>query len=243
MSSDLGTCIAAIAPVSGIIVGPLTCHECQPYRWDDEGRWVIYEYAKARPVTKRWAYNGGLIGRDLKAGDVNCRDTNMITVETDDRCGALMEYRLSDKEKLFMLNPGLGGDCSQIKYNTPYCTDGFLEPLRAYDGFCGPLHKNATCIGVKHGQCCNSETWRCGESAHDCARGVCYDGACWGHKRFTTDGTCGSQHQGRQCAGKWGDCCGINGKCGTGPDFCGPERCQSGNCEDKEQADQQDTEL
>ncbi|KAJ3496106.1 hypothetical protein NLG97_g2910 [Lecanicillium saksenae] len=241
MTADLSTCIAAIAPVTGIIVGPLTCHQCQPHRWDDEGRWVIYEYAEARPVTMRWAYGGDLIGGDIKAGDVNCRDKNRLTSETDDRCAALMRYSDGGNEKLFMLNPSLGGDCSKIKYNTPYCTDGFLEPLRAHDGFCGPPHKNATCIGVDLGPCCNSETWTCGKTLHDCARGVCYEGACWGHKRFTTDGTCGSQNQDRKCAGKWGDCCSIDGKCGTGPDFCGIEKCQSGNCEGQGQSDQQDS--
>lgn len=134
MATDLGTCIAAIAPVTGIIVGPLTCHQCQPYRWDDENRWIIYEYADARPVTQRWAYRGGLIGGDVQAGDVNCRDTQMVTVETDDRCAAAMRYGPDTKEKFFMLNPTLGGDCSKIKYNTPYCTDGckfkrFHEPF------------------------------------------------------------------------------------------------------------------
>ncbi len=195
MGTDLGTCIAAIAPVTGIIVGALTCRECQPYRWDDEGRWIVYEYADARPVTRRWGLHMDLFSHDdLRAGDVNCRYTAMVEDETEDRCAPLMRYGLSGVEELFLLNPVLRGDCSNIKYNTPYCTDGckfnycfpvlqytndsksdrglkktnkarpVLEPLRAYDGFCGPPHNNATCRGVDHGQCCNSETWRCGQS-------------------------------------------------------------------------------
>jgi hypothetical protein len=38
-----------------------------------------------------------------------------------------------------------------------------LEPLRAYDGLCGPHHAGATCIGTDK-QCCNSKTWECGDS-------------------------------------------------------------------------------
>lgn len=39
-----------------------------------------------------------------------------------------------------------------------------IEPLRSTDGFCGPDHKNATCIGSDFGQCCNAETWKCGQT-------------------------------------------------------------------------------
>jgi len=105
-----------------------------------------------------------------------------------------------------------------------------IDPVRADDGWCGPKHRDATCIGMKRGQCCNSETWRCGKTEEDCAPGICYEGACWGHKTFTTDGTCGHQNEGRQCAGKWGDCCGVDGLCGSGEAFCAETNCQSGNC-------------
>ncbi|KAK0751855.1 hypothetical protein B0T18DRAFT_296511, partial [Schizothecium vesticola] len=80
------------------------------------------------------------------------------------------------------------------------------------------------------GSCCNSETWTCGESEKDCSFGVCYDGSCPGHKVFTTDGTCGYQNQHRRCAGKWGDCCSVDGECGTGWDYCQSDKRQSGNC-------------
>lgn len=107
-----------------------------------------------------------------------------------------------------------------------------IEPLRAYDGNCGPQYKNATCIGVDFGQCCNSETWRCGETEHDCSIGVCYEGLCPGHKVYTTDGNCGESHSYSLCGGKWGDCCSLESRCGTGPEFCGQGKCQSGNCAD-----------
>lgn len=65
----------------------------------------------------------------------------------------------------------------------------------------------------------------------DCKPGVCYEGACWGHKYYTTDGKCGKQHGDSKCAGKWGDCCSIDGQCGTGPEFCAESKCYSGSCE------------
>lgn len=39
-----------------------------------------------------------------------------------------------------------------------------IEPLRAYDGLCGPPNNNATCLGTKFGQCCNANTFKCGNS-------------------------------------------------------------------------------
>ncbi len=64
----------------------------------------------------------------------------------------------------------------------------------------------------------------------DCAAGTCYEGACAGDKVYSTDGTCGLDHGNRLCAGKWGDCCNLDGACGTGDDFCGTSVCFSGNC-------------
>jgi hypothetical protein len=60
--------------------------------------------------------------------------------------------------------------------------------------------------------------------------GVCYEGLCPGHKVYTTDGNCGYAYDFSSCAGKWGDCCNLEGRCGTGEDFCGKGKCQLGNC-------------
>jgi hypothetical protein len=37
------------------------------------------------------------------------------------------------------------------------------KQLVSQDGRCGPDFKNATCYGTE-AQCCNSKTWKCGES-------------------------------------------------------------------------------
>lgn len=47
---------------------------------------------------------------------------------------------------------------------------------------------------------------------------------------YSTDGTCGLNHGLRLCAGKWGDCCNLDGVCGTGDDFCATSVCVFGNC-------------
>lgn len=105
-----------------------------------------------------------------------------------------------------------------------------IEPVRAFDGQCGPPNNNATCLGTDK-QCCNSQTWTCGDSTVDCAPGTCYEGACDGDLIYSTDGTCGQDHGLRSCAGRWGDCCSIGGQCGTGPAYCGLFTCQEGDCD------------
>lgn len=64
--------------------------------------------------------------------------------------------------------------------------------------------------------------------------GVCYEGDCWGHNVYTTDGSNGVQHGLRRCAGKWGDCCDLKGRCGSGEAFCGEGNCQMGECDGRE---------
>jgi hypothetical protein len=67
------------------------------------------------------------------------------------------------------------------------------EPLRAYNGLCGPDNGNATCVGTDK-QCCNKNTWICGDTLYvpefpgwicadvqisdDCAIN-CYEGNCY----------------------------------------------------------------
>ncbi|KAL0473868.1 hypothetical protein QR685DRAFT_436556 [Neurospora intermedia] len=173
-----------------------------------------------------------LINEDPQPGEINCRDADStegmeINYYT---CTALAARNRISVDTLFGLNPGLDRDCGNIEADTEYCVRGFIEPIRAYDGLCGPPHKNATCLGTGR-QCCNALTWRCGDSAEDCAEGTCYEGACVGDAVYSTDGTCGRDHDFRSCTGIWGDCCNAAGKCGTGPDFCAYGKCQLGNCD------------
>src|SRR5882757_3405659 len=64
----------------------------------------------------------------------------------------------------------------------------------------------------------------------DCAPGTSYESACAGDNVYSTDGTCSYLYGNRICAGRWGDCCNMDGACSTGSDFCGVDVCQSGNC-------------
>jgi hypothetical protein len=66
--------------------------------------------------------------------------------------------------------------------------------------------------------------------SEDCAPGTCYEGTCPGANEYAIDGKCGWQNGYLKCGGKWGSCCNTEGQCGSGSDFCGLGKCQSGNC-------------
>ncbi|KAF6837098.1 hypothetical protein CMUS01_05151, partial [Colletotrichum musicola] len=198
--------------------------QCQPYTWNSLARLAAVDDA-ADPVPTEGA------SIDVQPGDINCRywadtpeDVSYFT------CTELATRYEITNDQFFLLNPELSKDCSDIKPQAEYCVDGFIEPVRALEGLCGPKNNNATCIGTDK-QCCNSETWTCGDTAEDCAPGTCYEGDCVGDTVYSTDGTCGPNHGRRVCAGRWGTCCNNDGRCGSGDDFCGLFNCQDGDCD------------
>ncbi|KAA8622148.1 hypothetical protein SMACR_09577 [Sordaria macrospora] len=216
-------------------------NECQPIYWNPgqfEKRTLDNTTISGSPAATSTAVPVPVPISNLTSsgyvppGQVNCR----YTASTEDMdinyytCTYLANRYGISVEAFFKLNPTVHSDCGNIEADTEYCVRGFIEPLRAYDGLCGPPNNNATCLGVKFGQCCNANTWKCGDSEEDCAPGTCYEGACAGDSVYTTDGNCGKQHGYKQCAGVWGDCCNAAGRCGTGPSFCGYGQCQLGNC-------------
>ncbi|KAI1398617.1 hypothetical protein F4819DRAFT_498603 [Hypoxylon fuscum] len=187
-----------------------TTGECKPWKWDANGNFIVDTAPQSTP-------------RPIQPGEINCRYWAKTKGEVDCRtCAQLTSFYGVDAGKFLMLNPNLKRDCSNIAPNSKYCVAG---SLRAWDGRCGPPHNNATCVGMDMGQCCNSETWTCGNTEEDCAPGTCYEGTCPGHRVYTTDGKCGRDQGNRLCAGKWGDCCNMDGDCGTGEDFCDEGRC------------------
>ncbi|KAK1829982.1 hypothetical protein QBC39DRAFT_243621, partial [Podospora conica] len=202
--------------------------KCKPVTWTNEGTPRPTQTYTQPVYTPAFNWKDGV---DVDTGDIFCRQwSRTYGIVSEKSCDDLRAPWDLDVDRFYMLNPTLSRGCVGIRPMTEYCIRGFIEPLRAYDGRCGPPNKNATCIGMDMGQCCNSEKWTCGESEKDCSPGICYEGACRGHDVFTTDGTCGYQNEHRRCVGKWGDCCNVDGKCGTGWDFCENEQCQSGNC-------------
>ncbi|KAF8847604.1 hypothetical protein BDZ45DRAFT_607227 [Acephala macrosclerotiorum] len=220
-----------LAPISSV----LASNDCAASTWSKAGLKIrqastsTTSTSSASAATSSTATDIISVG-NVTAGQVNCRysgttdsDVNYYT------CTLLSQFYGISNQVFFTLNPGLALDCSNIQPNTPYCVSGFIEPLRSASGLCGPKNNNATCLGTDF-QCCNSQTWTCGNSTQDCAAGTCYEGACPGDIVWSTDGTCGDQFGGRLCAGIWGDCCNFDGKCGTGAAFCGTDSCQSGNC-------------
>ncbi|KAF2202644.1 hypothetical protein GQ43DRAFT_439535 [Delitschia confertaspora ATCC 74209] len=115
-------------------------------------------------------------------GDINCRYTAQLTPaqlrDSPDPCSWLANKYGISISKFFMLNPELSNSCEEVREEVEYCVAGFLEELLSTNGFCGPEWKNASCVGTDFGQCCNGETWKCGETRADCTPPVCYSGAC-----------------------------------------------------------------
>ena len=119
-------------------------------------------------------------GANGAPGDVVCRyETTTLEQVNYYTCTELALKYSIDVEKFFELNPSVDRDCDTIKPNTKYCVAGCKTSLRiqedvhsdtelglqlpvAEDGFCGPQHDNATCLGLDK-QCCNGETWNCGD--------------------------------------------------------------------------------
>ncbi|KAF6824053.1 hypothetical protein CPLU01_11049 [Colletotrichum plurivorum] len=224
-SLRMKTCRSSLLSLAALAAAANTC---QPSTWIKVAKRAAPTLA-ASPHLKPKAVSNIVLGT-AEPGEVNCRYARQTGKDVNYyKCTELAERYEITVEEFFVIDPGLKKDCSDIQPNTEYCVDGFIEPERASDGVCGPSSNGATCLGTDF-QCCNSETWKCGDTEADCAPGTCWEGACAGDSVYSTDGTCGVNHGDRQCAGKWGDCCNFDGKCGTGTSFCGVDVCQSGNC-------------
>ncbi|PVI03007.1 carbohydrate-binding module family 18 protein [Periconia macrospinosa] len=146
-------------------------------------------------------------------------------------CTALATKYDISIEKFFLLNPLLDPDCTSIQAGEPYCVAGNIVPTTT-DGTCKP-DSDTSCLGYSGGQCCNSQTWKCGNTKADCAAGTCAGGLCEVNdpSTYSLDGKCGSGNGNKKCGGKWGDCCGKStNTCGTGSSFCGVGNCLYGNC-------------
>lgn len=162
---------ASLASVALCVAGMAQAREesgCAPSTWKF-GEFSDFPNASDtmvvsdRPVRKMLGITGAR--DDLKPGDINCR----YTAYTDGReltrntCAEIAKEYLMRLETFFALNPTVNPSCDNLKPDTEYCVRGFIEPLRAYDGKCGPPNGGATCVGTGR-ECCNSETWTCGNS-------------------------------------------------------------------------------
>ncbi|KAH6060496.1 hypothetical protein HBI67_137660 [Parastagonospora nodorum] len=167
-----------------------------------------------------------------KPGEVVCR----YTASTTDEINYYTCQRFSDRygidiNKFFQLNSAVNKACDNLKINTEYCVSGYIQEVISTNGLCGLPNKNTTCIDTDK-QCCNSETWKCGDTEYDCMAGTCFSGACTGFPdKYSLDGKCGYQNNNKLCTGKWGSCCNLQGQCGNGTSFCAADKCQSGNCD------------
>jgi hypothetical protein len=65
-------------------------------------------------------------------------------------------------EKFFLLNPLLDPDCTRIQAGEQYCVSDNVVPTSS-DGTCKP-DSGKSCLGYSGGQCCNSQTSKCGNT-------------------------------------------------------------------------------
>lgn len=160
--------------------------DCQPYKWEAK-RELTDEDETDGPRSAMLALLPPYPKSEgLQAGQVNCRRWKATDEEVNhSTCSELAQAYGGNFDDFLVLNPGMDRDCQNIKPLTYYCVIGckfmrcspflflpheadgtlVIEPLRALDGYCGPPHKNATCIGTET-PCCNSETWTCGDTEY-----------------------------------------------------------------------------
>ncbi|KAH7091911.1 hypothetical protein FB567DRAFT_516115 [Paraphoma chrysanthemicola] len=165
-------------------------------------------------------------------GQVVCRYTASTAATVNYyTCQELSDRYGITVNDFFGLNPTVETTCDNIKVDTEYCVRGYIQQVVSSDGFCGPSHGNTSCLDTDK-QCCNSETWKCGNTVEDCMPGTCFSGACMGFPdKYSLDSKCGRQNNDKLCGGKWGRCCNSQGECGNGTAFCAESICQSGDCE------------
>lgn len=167
----MGVCFKYCLPLAFLVfLLPVALADgCQPYTW---GLSVLQ--------------GGGI--KTIQVGELDCRFTTRTGAEvTTQTCTQIAERYETTVDKFLDLNPELNNDCGSIKPKTEYCvivcelsnvfkvdatkytylqyTVVDHEPLRAWDGLCGPNHGDATCIGTPK-QCCNSTTWTCGDTEY-----------------------------------------------------------------------------
>lgn len=173
----------------------IAANHCQPVTWPNiqysERISVQREDSADYPGSNATVeYHSIISTGNVTVGEINCRysaltgnDVNYYT------CTQLADKYDISNEAFFKINPKLLPDCSNIQPDTLYCVRGckfgltrqlhqtlvsllmscfatVVEPLRSKDGFCGPHHDNATCLGTAK-QCCNAETWTCGDLEYE----------------------------------------------------------------------------
>jgi len=94
---------------------------------------------------------------------VNCRYNATAPGQVDySSCSQLAQRYGISIDLFFRLNPLLDPDCSSLQGGKEYCVAGSVLDTTT-DGTCGPSSPSS-CLGYSGGQCCNSQTLRCGKT-------------------------------------------------------------------------------
>ncbi|KAL2830491.1 hypothetical protein BDW59DRAFT_177835 [Aspergillus cavernicola] len=167
--------------------------------------------------------------------DVCVAPVSSTTVSEDGTCGPSHDNTVCEGSSF--------GDCCStsgycgtgVDYCSPgNCVSGLCQPNNGAttDGTCGPDAGYKTCSNPHFGSCCSIHGY-CGDGAEFCGPGLCYSGDCDPDIGGPSiNGECGPSFAGNKtCTGtQFGDCCSVNGYCGSSDAYCAGGNCYSGAC-------------
>lgn len=147
--------------------------ECQPHQWKrDVGDIMCRYHASSGDDVNYYTCMDLAITYDIPIDkffelnpsvNANCDNIQASTQYCVKGCKCLPAYRCTralpgDAVTVFFQSLQ---DCCHLTYTTSNGID--IQPLVSTDGFCGPLHKDASC-GDTAAPCCNGLTWTCGST-------------------------------------------------------------------------------
>ena len=93
-------------------------YQCKPYQWSSNRLEIPQDPANPLPTQ-------GISLPPVAVGEINCRywTTTHAEVNSDTCLQMVQRYEIT-YDKLFMLNPGLARDCSNVQPKTDYCVYG-----------------------------------------------------------------------------------------------------------------------
>ncbi|KAL6230225.1 hypothetical protein BDW75DRAFT_234554 [Aspergillus navahoensis] len=174
--------------------------------------------------------------------DVCVAPVSKTTVSENGTCGPSHDNTSSDILETPVLTYQPPSCCSTSGYcgtgidycSSGNCVSGACEPNNGAttDGTCGPDAGYKTCSNPNFGSCCSIYGY-CGDGAEFCGPGLCYSGDCDPDIGGPSiNGECGPSFAGNKtCTGtQFGDCCSVNGYCGSSDAYCAAGNGYSGAC-------------
>ncbi|KAL4902739.1 hypothetical protein BDW74DRAFT_169329 [Aspergillus multicolor] len=167
--------------------------------------------------------------------DVCVAPVSKTAVSEDGTCGPSHDNTVCEGSSFGECCSTSGYCGTGVGYCSPgNCVSGACEPNNGAttDGTCGPDASYKTCSNPNFGSCCSIYGY-CGDGVEFCGPGLCYSGDCdpdIGGPSINSE--CGPSFAGNKtCTGtQFGDCCSVNGYCGSSDAYCAGGNCYSGAC-------------